>query len=84
MAFDLGVFLTVVGAVHAVAGATVRVARAPSTSRAERQPMDVVPRRAGGGALSMELLVASAIGVLTAVGIYLLLRAPHLPGRSSA
>ena len=58
------------------------VARRPqgrAAARGRRRPMDIVLPPPPAGAAEMELLVASAVGVATAVGIYLVLRAQTFP-----
>jgi multicomponent K+:H+ antiporter subunit A len=80
MLFDLGVFLTVLGAVMLMLYSLSRIARfAGETVNVE--PMDYDP---GGAAQTrrsaeMEIIVASSIGVLTAGGVYLLLRLRTFP-----
>ena len=88
MAFDLGVFLTVVGAVHA--DPRQPVARRPQGRADDRaQPTSHGHRPAAGRRrcrrrAEMELLVASAVGVLTAAGIYLAAARADLPGGARA
>ena len=91
MAFDLGVYLAVVGATMLVltrlgeAGVSVGGAHVTWTRQARSLPPSQ-PSPAGGGrirldsgrcdrgSIDMELLIATGIGVLTAAGVYLLLR----------
>ena len=83
--FDLGVFLAVVGAVMLSLESFSRLARRAHVPDTEH-PMDIDPsrddhrsRRCTRRARNMELLVASAIGILTAGGIYLVLRLRTFP-----
>jgi hypothetical protein len=80
MLFDLGVFLTVLGAVMLMLYSLSRIARfAGETVNVE--PMDYDPGDAAPTRRSaeMEVIVASSIGVLTAGGVYLLLRLRTFP-----
>ena len=84
--FDLGVFLAVVGAVMLSLESFSRLARRAHVPDSEH-PMDIDPSRdpadpvtpSWKGGCSMELLVASAIGILTAAGLYLVLRLRTFP-----
>ena len=82
MLFDLGVFLTVLGAVMLMLYSLSRIARyAGETVNVE--PMDLRPDRPGRGRqegrAEMEIVVASSVGVLTAGGVYLILRLGPFP-----
>jgi hypothetical protein len=84
MLFDLGVFLTVLGAVMLMLYSLSRIARFAGETvnvgadglRPRRGPR---PGRKGGGGPEMEIIVASTVGVLTAGGVYLLLRLRTFP-----
>ena len=86
-AFDLGVFLAVVGAVMLSLESFSRLARRAHVRDSEHA-MDIDPSRnkapdtaqkPAGGRCNMELLVASAIGIMTAAGLYLVMRLRTFP-----
>ena len=95
MAFDLGVFLAVVGtvmlALRQISRVEARAERRPSprghpTSASSakrlcpaRRRVLQRSRRLRAGRPDMELLVASGIGLLTAVGLYMMLRLESFP-----
>jgi monovalent cation:proton antiporter len=92
MLFDVGVFLTVVGAVMLALASLSRIARRAGEEVAT-QPMDIDPSAADSDApppravpaprprrcADMEALVAISIGTITASGIYLMLRQRTFP-----
>ncbi len=73
--FDLGVFSLVVGSTVLILIALAHQSiRSPRLSRTRRKPEAVASETGAGGSRLMELVLALAIGVLTASGVYLMLR----------